>query len=146
MIFFSQPKTALGAIKLTGWLSLDLVANQTLALSGEGLILLGGGTAFGGKVAGNVLLRFVDDSRSGYLSSTWNAPMGTIEGSVANVSGQVCPGRPNISGSGIMTIDGHRGRGAAGLVKHRLRRDGAGLPQNSRRQTFSTTRPQLQGA
>lgn len=79
-MFFTQPKTALCAIKLTAWLSLELVANQTLALSGEGLNFLGGDIAFGGKVVGNVLLRFVDDSRSGYLSSTWNVPTGTIEG------------------------------------------------------------------
>ncbi len=113
IVTFTQPKTVLGAINLTGSLSLELAVKQTLELTGEGLNLLGGGIGFSGKVVGNAVLRYVDLTRVGYLSSNWDAPAGTIEGSVSNVGGIVNPGRPNVSGPGIMTIDGHYVQGRA---------------------------------
>jgi hypothetical protein len=86
----------------------------------------------------------VDDSRSGYLSSTWNVPTGTIEEPVANVSSQTCLARPNISGSEIMTIDGHRGRGAA--ASSNLGFDETALACFKILEGKHLTRPQLQGA
>lgn len=123
-VTFSQPTTTLAAIKLTGGLSLELTAGQTLELTGDGLDCVSAGIAFSGTIVGNAVLKKPSTGLdSGYLSSTWARPAGIIKGAVTNEQGIVNPGKPNVSGSGTMTIDGHyiqghpgQSRGAPGTL------------------------------
>lgn len=100
---FSKPATTFAAFNALGYTGFTIAANQTVTLTGDGVVTPDkGNPAFGvfGTLVGKVRL----DGTQADASKLYGT--GTIKGSVENLGGIVNPGDSNYGGSGTLTIDG----------------------------------------